>query len=679
MQLGQQLINALALTAVYLLIALGITVIYGLTKLVNFAQGQLLVLGSYLAYSLVQGGVPLWLSIVVATIGVAVIGEILDLLLFRRTLNSQLRGFVISLGLIIVIQEASVLIWGTADLSIETPFTTRIFHPAGLALSAPLILMLATAIVLVIVLTLVFGRTKFGRGTKALSEKRATAQLMGVPVGRYISYSFLIGSAIAGLGGAIFGTLYPFDPFSGTPLVLIAFAIAIIGGLGSIKGAIVAALLLAIPQSLATAYISISWAPALSLVAAALIILWRPNGIFNVVGTGSSGHFSMGDFAARLHAGEIRIAAAIEAARTRSGRRRIPGLSVDRLAIWIAIVLTGLAPVILPSAEALSIASYMVIVATAAAAFWLTFRQAGIFSVAPAALMGVGGYTAGYLLTRFNLNFWLQLPAAIVAAGLVALVIGLIALRTSESYFVILTLMLAELLVLLFTNLTSITAGSLGITVSTPPSNLGPISFEGANAFYYLAFAIFVVTMLVIYGVTRTAFGRRLVSIRENEQLARSLGVNVLKDKVIVFTIFGAISGAAGVMLMYYLRYITPTTYDVPLALNITLVVLMGGATVWLGPLVGAAIFAFLPSWLNLSPDAAQVAYGVVLIAVILFMPTGIVGKAKELYMLAWFRVHPALSKTGSPKSQPSNGVETPNVAFSSQSEPISKKAAEKI
>jgi branched-chain amino acid transport system permease protein len=141
-----------------------------------------------------------------------------------------------------------------------------------------------------------------------------------------------------------------------------------------------------------------------------------------------------------------------------------------------------------------------------------------------------------------------------------------------------------------------------------------------------------VLAMIATYLVIKANLGQRLLIIRENEQLARALGVNVLRDKIVVFTIFGGISGASGVMLFYYLHYITPATYDIPTTLNVLLVVLLGGATVWLGPLVGAAVFAFLPEILNLSPNVSQLIYGLVLVAVIITMPIGIGGALKNLY-----------------------------------------------
>ncbi|MHB2028694.1 MAG: ABC transporter permease [Acidimicrobiales bacterium] len=625
----QQLFDALTLSALYLSIALGLTLVYGLTRLINFAQGQLLVLGSFLTYALVHAGIPIGWSILIGTLAIAFIGEFLDLVLFRRTLNSPLRGFVVSLGLIIVIEQTIVLIWGPNNYSVPPPFT-RIFDVDGVRFDSPSLLLLGSVLVLLIALFFVFERTKLGHGIQALSEDRTTALLMGIPVGRYISFTFLIGSALAGLGGAILATIYPFTAYSGTQLVLVAFAIAIIGGLGSIRGAAVAALLLAIPQSLASAYVSISWAPAFGLVATAIIILWRPHGLFRSTGGGGTGHFTLGSSSERLHAAEVRLSNLLK--RNSLSRRTGLSFSTPRAVIWVVVVLTGLAPLLLGNGEALSTATYMVIIATASFGFWLTFKQAGIFSLAPSALMGIGGYTAAVLLSKYNWSFWLQLPLGIIAAAIVALIVGLIALRTTHSYFVILTLVLSELIILAITNLTSLTGGQLGIVASSPPSSLGPINFSGSDSFFYLAFAVMILAMIVVYVVTKINLGDRLLIIRENEQLARALGVNVLRDKVIVFTIFGGISGAAGVMLFYYLHYITPGTYDIPTTLNILLVVLLGGATVWLGPIVGAALFSFLPAVLNLSPDVSQMVYGLILVAVIISMPLGVGGALKGAY-----------------------------------------------
>lgn len=631
MQFIQQVYNGIAQSAIYLVIALGITLVYGLTRLINFAQGQLLVLGSFLTYSLVRAHVPIWAAMIITIIGIALIGEILDLALFRRTLANPLVGFVISLGLIIVLQELTVIIWSPNSYSVPAPFP-GVWRAGPVIFDQPRFLLIASTIVMVAILFGVLELTKAGRGIRALAENATAAELMGVPVGTYISITFLIGSALAGAAGALLATIYPFNAFSGTQLVLVGFAVAIVGGLGSVFGAAVAALLLTLPQTLASAYISAQWAPAFGLIATILIILWRPAGLLRTAGSAGASHFSLGDAATRLHEYEVRLAARLGHAADVITIRRWH-LNVPRTAAGAGVLLIALAPLILASSAALSTATYMVILAIAGLAFWFAFRQAGIFSMTSGALMGIGGYTAAVTLNHLSLNFWLELPLAIIVTGLAALIIGLISLRTSASYFVILTLVIAELIILLFTNLTSITNGQLGITDIEPPSALGPIQFSSPTSFYYLCFVLLAVATACIYVACRSNLGRRLVTIRENERLARSLGISTFRDKVTAFTISGAVTGAAGVLLFYYLRYVSPSTFDIPLAIDIQLIVLLGGATVWSGPFIGAALFAFLPELLNLSADQEQLAYGATLIVVILLMPSGIGGLVKRSYL----------------------------------------------
>jgi branched-subunit amino acid ABC-type transport system permease component len=631
MQFIQQIYNGVAQSAIYLAIALGITLVYGLTRLINFAQGQLLVLSSFLTYQLVTDHVPIWAAIIVATLATALIGELLDLALFRRTLHNPLVGFVISLGLITVLQEITVLVWSPNDFSVAPPFA-GVWHAGSIVFDQPRLLLIASVIVMVGILFGILELTKVGRGIRALAENATTAQLMGIPVRRYVSITFMIGSALAGVAGALLATIYPFNAFSGTQLVLVGFAVAIVGGLGSVFGAAVAALLLTLPQTLASAYLSQSWAPAFGLLATIAVILWRPSGLFRTAGSAGASHFSLGDAATRLHAYEVRLATHLKQT-AGAVPRRWRYLNAQRGATGIGVILIALAPVILVSATALSTATYMLILAVAAVAFWFAFRQAGIFPMTSGAFMGVGGYTAAVTLNHLSLNFWLELPLATVAAGVVAFVVGLISLRASASYFVILTLVIAELIVLLFTNLTSWTNGQLGITDVVPPSPIGPLGFSTPTSFYYLCFVLLAVATACVYLICRTRFGQRLITVRENERLARSLGINAFRDKIVTFTISGAICGAAGVLLFYYLRYVSPSTFDIPLAIDIQLIVLLGGATVWSGPFIGAALFAFLPEILNLSASQEQLAYGLTLIVVILLMPSGIGGLIKRSYL----------------------------------------------
>ncbi|HVM52953.1 MAG TPA: ABC transporter permease [Acidimicrobiales bacterium] len=631
----QQLYNALAVGSIYVAVALGITLIYGLTRIVNFAHGQLLTLGSYLTFELVRNDVPFFVAVLVAMVSVAIVGEVLDLLFFRRTLSNPLNGFVISLGLIVAIQSLVVLIWGPEQQSVAAPFD-GVFRVGDLTFDQPRLLLLVATIVVVIALFVLLERTKPGRGIRALAEDPTAARLVGVPVSPYISLTFLLGSGIAAMAGGLLAATFPFNAYSGFEFVLKGFAVAIIGGLGSVPGAVVAALILSLAETIGAAYFALAWAPAFGLVATALIILVRPAGLFRGAGSGGSSHFTLGDHEAKIHARHVLLRA--REAVLPWWRREIPG----RLTIALAALALVIAPTALATARSLSVATHMVILMIAAYAFWFPFRHAGIFSMAPAAMIGTGAYTAAVALSRWDLGFWVQAPLAMLAATAVALVMGFIALRTSTSYFVILTLVLSQLCVLVFLNWKSVTRGAFGIVTTRPPDDLGPLSFDTAESFYFLAVGFLFLTVLALALIHRTRYGQRLVALRENEALARSLGINAFRDKLTAFAIFGAISGLSGALLFHYLRFIEPGSFSIYLAINVQLIVLLGGVGVWLGPAIGAAVFSFLPEVLDLDPVQSELAYGVVLVMIIVLMPMGLGGMARRTYL--WLR---------SPKDEP--------------------------
>jgi branched-chain amino acid transport system permease protein len=255
--------------------------------------------------------------------------------------------------------------------------------------------------------------------------------------------------------------------------------------------------------------------------------------------------------------------------------------------------------------------------------------------MASAAMMGAGGYAAAVSLSRWDLNFWLQILLAFGVAVVLALVLGFITLRTSSSYFVILTLVLSQLVVLIFTNWKDVTNGQLGIVTSKPPSSVLSVSFANPTPFYYLTLFFLLLTMAGLWLVGRSSYGHRLVAIRENESLARSLGINAFREKLLAFMLFGGISGVAGALLFYYLRFIDPTTFSVTTSINTPLIVLLGGISARIGPVVGAAAFAILPDVMGLSAVQSALAYGIILVALMVIMPMGIGGVLRRI-IVSW-------------------------------------------
>jgi branched-chain amino acid transport system permease protein len=623
----QYLYNSLGIASIYLLVALGITLIYGLTRLVNFAQGEMVTLGAFVTYELMKLGLPLAAALVLATVLVGLGSGSLYVGLFRQTVTRPFDGLVISLGLIVALEGAYSLIWPGADYSLH-PALAGHWSVGGLVLdkNRGLLVMITAVVALVLLAGLRY--TQVGRGVRAIAENRVAARVLGVPVGRLTGLTFMVGSALGALAGGLLGTLFSFNAYFGGSFLLDAFAVAIVGGLGNVGGAVIAALILALAQTLGGAYVSLQWAPAAGLIAIIVVLLLRPHGILR----GTEAGESVGSAEAALAFGEEPTAARPGAVRRTSRLARLT--DVPALAYALCAVLLILVPLLLPSARTLSNATYAVVLAIATYGVWYLFRFAGIITIVQAALMGVGGYTAALTSEHWGWNFWLQAALAVALATVLAFAIGLVALRTAGSYFLIVLFAFAGLIVAVMNNWISLTGGSIGLIQATPPDPLGGlVDFGDTNAFYWLALAFLFATIATMSVLSTSAFGRRLVTVRDNEVLSRSLGLNAFRHKLIAFTLSGSFGGLAGVLLLYQQTAIGPRLFDVFPSVNLILIMMVGGLGVLGGPVIGAMVFVFLPEVLGLGPNATQLAYGALLILVIIVSPRGIGGALRSLYL----------------------------------------------
>jgi branched-chain amino acid transport system permease protein len=281
--IAQQVANGLVNGTIYVLIALGIAMIFALTGIVNFAHGELLVLAAYVTHALIpQAGPTLWLFALIA-IGVALaaatVGVVTERALFHSTLDKPIRGFVVSIGLIGILHAVIILGWGYDPKTTPAPLTEVVEMGPVILTEQALLTILVTA-VLVGVLFWFLGSTKAGRALHATAENREMAGLVGINTNVIIALGFAIGSLFAGLGGALFATLYPVTPILGGQFVFKATAVAIIGGLGSIPGTVVVGLGLGVAEAFTSTYISSSWSNALIFVLMAIVVLIRPTGLF---------------------------------------------------------------------------------------------------------------------------------------------------------------------------------------------------------------------------------------------------------------------------------------------------------------------------------------------------------------------------------------------------------------
>lgn len=284
----------------------------------------------------------------------------------------------------------------------------------------------------------------------------------------------------------------------------------------------------------------------------------------------------------------------------------------------------------------LSVATYAAIFAIVAYGLAMLMRFVGLPSVVHGAFWGIGAYTASILADSWGWGFWATLPLAALLPAAIAVLVGFPSLRTHGLTFIIVTLALCEFLVLVGTNWTGLTNGPVGMMLFQAPDALGPLTFNTSLRLYYLVLAFLYVVILLVWLIARSAFGRRLLSIRDNELLARSLGLNTLIYKMAIFVITAMVVGVGGQLYLYHQQAIQPNLFGAIPFIDVLLMVVMGGTNVLVGPAVGAWMVQFLPEWLEhagiTDPNAHRLAFGTLLVAFMLLAPQGIAGAVKAGY-----------------------------------------------
>jgi branched-chain amino acid transport system permease protein len=275
----QQILNGLSIASVITLIAIGVTLIFGLTGIINFAHGEFLMVGSIVTWLAVSAGWSFPLALLAAIVAVALLGFVLERGLFQFTLDRPTNGFIVSLGLIVVLQHIVILFWNPNQKSIPHPLN-GIWDVGGVRIAETRAMVILVTIAVIALTYVMITRSRYGRALRASVEDRDTAALMGIPVRRYITGVFVFGSALAGLGGALLIALFPITPFTGGTIVMKGFAVALIGGLGNLAGAVAAGLILGVVEGFSAGYGFSEWTDAYSFALMILVLLIRPNGLF---------------------------------------------------------------------------------------------------------------------------------------------------------------------------------------------------------------------------------------------------------------------------------------------------------------------------------------------------------------------------------------------------------------
>jgi branched-chain amino acid transport system permease protein len=283
----QQLVNGITLGGVYALIAVGYTMVYGVIELINFAHGEIYMLGAFIAFTLVTVlHLPFFVAVILTIMACACCGIILDFVAYRPLRRSpRLAALITAIGMSIFLQNMALLIWGGQIKSYPRDILPAFFYQTAFGFGAVSltwlqVFILGVTVAMMTILHLIIHKTKVGTAMRAISQDKTTAALMGIGVNRVISFTFAIGSAMGGMAGILVGLYYnAIFPHMGYTAGIKAFAAAVLGGIGSVPGAMLGGGVLGIAEVMGAGYLSSEYRDGISYAVMIMVILFKPSGL----------------------------------------------------------------------------------------------------------------------------------------------------------------------------------------------------------------------------------------------------------------------------------------------------------------------------------------------------------------------------------------------------------------
>jgi branched-chain amino acid transport system permease protein len=607
-----QALNGLAAASGLFFVGAGLSLIFGVTRIVNIAHGSLYMLGIYIAYSIatkVGGGLGFWGSLVLAPLAVAAIGALIEIVLLRRIYQApELFQLLATFAVLLVINDATLWIWGNEDLfgprapglrgSIELLHRRLPSYDVSLIAAGPVVL---------IALHLLLAKTRLGRLVRAATQDREMVGALGVNQAMLFTIVFAAGSLLAGLGGALQLAREPAN--LGLDLIVLgdAFVVVVVGGMGSIGGAYLAAVIIAEIKALCIGLGVVDFGlfavnfSKLTLVAEflvmAVVLIVRPYGLLG-----------------RPQPAVRNPAADEEPLRAVPRALKLGGIAV--------LVLLMLLPLLERSSPYVLVLGIDVLIAVLfATSLHFIMGPGGMHSFGHAAYFGLGAYGAGLLVKFFAPTMPLALVLAPLAAGVGALLFGWFAVRLSGVYLAMLTLAFAQIvwaIVFQWENLTGGSNGILGIWPTAP--------FDTRATYYLLSLALTAGGVLLLWRVLYAPFGYAMRAGRDSPLRAEAIGINVKRVHWVGFAIAGTVCGLAGALFAFAKGSISPETISVGRSVDAMVMVLLGGIQTLTGPVVGASAFAVLQDMIMRQTEYWRALLGGIILVIVLVFPGGIVG-----------------------------------------------------
>ena len=613
-----QLLNGLASASALFLVAAGLTLIFGVSRVVNFAHGSLYMLGAYLAWTAVdwlgRGPLGFWGGVLFAVIAVGTLGALIERFLLRWIYAApELLQLAATFGVVLIVRDAALAIWGAEDLlGPRAPGFSGVIDVFGRAVPSYDLLLIAVGPMVLLGLWGLLTRTRFGVVIRAATENRALAGALGIDEARLFTAVFALGAGLAGLAGALQLPREPANLGMDLSIIAEAFVVTVVGGLGSIPGAFLAALLIGLVKGLCVVLGTVEVAgftlafPKLTLVAEfvvmAIVLATRPYGLLGSA-PAAPPTTPIAEFRALVRPygrGSVFLALAV-------------------LAVGVLLPFTG-------DEYRLVLATDILVLAVFAASLQFLMGTGGMASFGHAAYFGLGAYGAALVFkSGGSMAFALAVAPLVAMAG--ALVFGWFCVRLSGVYLAMLTLAFAQIVWSIAFQWDAVTGGSNGLVGLWPVDLLAD-----RRAYFWFVLAVSSMALAGIAWIAQAPLGYALRAARDSPLRAEALGIDVRRTQWVAFAMAGGFAGLAGGLYAFSKGSLSPETLAIPRSVDALVMVLLGGLNAPAGPLLGAAAFTYLQDTLARLTEYWRAVMGSAILLIVLVAPMGIGGSLQALH-----------------------------------------------
>ncbi len=600
-----QLLTGLANAAALFFVASGLSLIFGVTRVVNFAHGSLYMLGAFIGYSLMQvlpGGIGFWASILLAGLAVGLIGALVELLVLRPVYKApELFQLVATFGVILVIQDLALLIWGAEDLlGPRAPGLKGVVRILGEPVPKYDLALIAITPFVLFALWYLIARTRVGILVRAATQDREMVGALGVNQSWLFTGVFFLGAFLAGLGGAIQLPKGGADLLMDFNILAAIFVVVVIGGMGSLPGAFIAAVLISVLNVFGVHYIPQSTL-VLMYVVMAVVLMVKPYGLLG------------------------REEVAGEHGQVGEPERPIKPFG------WLGRTLVALLLIALVAVPVFAESFLMVLLidvivfALFAVSLHFILGLGGLVSFGHAAFYGAGAYGAAMMVHYANSPMELAIVLAPLVAGFLAFIIGWFCIRLTGVYFAMLTLAFSQLLWSVVYQWGEVTGGDDGM-VDIWPSDWA----SETTVFYYVVLVLGIGGILLLRHAAHSPFGYALRAARDNARRAEATGIDTKRIQWLAFAFAGALAGLAGALFVFSKGSVFPTELEIAKSFDAIIAVFFGGVKTLSGALVGASTLELIRDFLTRF-EYWRLAMGLLIIGVVILAPDGIVGGFQRL------------------------------------------------